>query len=259
VIWWTPAFADELPELSQSSWAAVADRARTLAADPKKGKKLLAKAGFASVGMPAEARRGAELSLSAIGRLEGCTWTDHATCVLTAQASPGAKAAEYAVQCKMAYGASFPMTATGTETADGKLTWTVDEVDACWDIDAKAVLIVPNARGDLEGVGKGDDMIPPELVELSQKQVEDELRGHMSAFQYCTRKFSEDRQPVAGKMQVRYHIADDGSVDRADVESATFSDERIQGCITGAFRKLRFPKPMGGFTGGTFPLTFVGS
>jgi hypothetical protein len=260
MIWVDVAAAQELPELARSSWHAVADRARAIAdSDPKKGQKLLAKAGFAELSMPVEARRGAELSLPSIQPLSRCVWSGHATCVVTAQAAPGTRPEDYVFQCKLAFGAAFSMAAVGVASPDGALSWTLSEVDACWEADAQAVQVVPASRDDLEGVGKGDEYTAPELVELSQTQVEGELRSHMSTYQYCTRKFSKDRSPVAGKMVVTYHIADDGSVDRADVTTATFADDRIQGCIVDVFKRLRFPKPMGGFTGGTFQLTFVGS
>jgi hypothetical protein len=250
-----------LPEtVTAEGWAAAAASIRAIAEEagsPKKAAKALDAAGLAELSLPSALRAGAELSLHDAGPLGRCTWDGTATCRLDAAGS-GVTAADFRVQCRTSHGGTSPLTATPDPAAPaGRVGWLVTGVEACWDLDATGVDLVPVALGDLDGMGKGDDLIPPEIVELSQDQVQATIAEHQGAFQYCTRKFSADHVAQKGKLVVRYHIADDGHIDTATVESGTFTDPQIEACILEQFQRLKFPPTNGGFAGGTFPLTFL--
>ncbi len=118
------------------------------------------------------------------------------------------------------------------------------------------VRVQPVSHDDLEGIGKGDDyLIPPELAALSEREADEIIEAHLTQFKYCYQRY-EDGPTGVGKLKVRYHIAGDGTVDEASIVQATFTDERVTQCLVERFERLRFPPPMDGWRGGTFPFTF---
>lgn len=213
--------------------------------------------GLERIQMPVQLKLGAELVLSEPSPLQSCSWTgEQVDCQLHAAVSAKAAAEDYQVSCRTSFGATLPLTAEAAPAPEGRLGWTVHGVQRCWEIDAVGVRVAPVSHDDLEGIGKGDDyLIPPELAALSKPEADEVIEEHLTQFKYCYQRY-EDGPTGVGKLQVRYHIAEDGTVDVATIEEATFTDERVHQCIVERFERLRFPPPMEGWTGGTFPFTF---
>jgi hypothetical protein len=255
----TPEAALPLPDLAADQGFAAMDEALkamvAAANSPKKLKKALDTSQLAEVSMPVRLAMGAQLTLSDPSALGGCSWDgEKATCRLDAATSGLASAADFEIGCK--FGGALTLTSTAADAPAGRIGWTVTDIEACWAVDGSAIIIRPHALGDLEGVGQGDEFIPPELVQLSQTEVEQTLKEHEAGFAYCTRKFAENGERARGKMILRYTIADDGKVG-ATMESGTFTDPRVEQCIIERFDRITFPPPQGGFTGGTWPVTFL--
>jgi hypothetical protein len=207
--------------------------------------------------MPSGASLGAELVLKDASPLRGCVWEGTVACSIDAAHTGDAKADDYRLVCKTAFGGSAPMDSVAAPAVGDRLAWRVTGVEKCWDLGGVSVSLVPQALADLEGVGKGDDLVPPELVELSQDEVESLIAKAQPAFQHCTRKFSDDGSVAKGAMKVRYTIGDDGLVSSATAEMTTFSDARVEQCVLEQFRKIRFRPPMGGYTGGVYNFTML--
>lgn len=250
-----------LPDLAreQGYEAVHAEVSAIVAAAPsaKKRDKELAARRFAALTMPVFPVFGAELTLTAVSDLGDCAWDGRATCRFTAGAPAGARADDFAVACRTMRGSTVSLDATATRDGDDRLVFAVSGVEACWEIGGSGIKVFPRPQDDLEGVGQGTDLIPPELSQLSWQEAERIIKDREAEFAYCTRKFAEDGERARGAMKVAYRIAADGTVASATVESATFSDGRVQTCILERFGRLRFPPPMGGFEGGTFPFTFL--
>lgn len=258
-----PVLAGEASLLSiqkADGWGAVkaaVDQQAAAAGKPKKAAKALAAAGLGALEMPAAASLGAELVLKDPSPLRGCTWEGTVACTLDAAHTGDAKAEDYRLVCKTGFGGSAPMDSVAAAPVGERLSWRVTGVEKCWDLGGVAVSLVPQALADLEGVGKGDDLVPPELVELSQDEVEAIIAKSQPAFQHCTRKFSDDGSSAKGAMKVRYTIGDDGLVSSAKSEMTTFSDARVEQCVLEQFQKIKFRPPMGGYTGGVYSFTML--
>lgn len=252
-----------LPDLVKAEgYSAVAPALQRIYADNPPGKrrdKALAAVGIEAITMPTVLAMGANLMLSDPSPLGGCSWDGSLHCGLSVTAPPGVDAAGFEVKCRLGGGPGVPMKAEAVAGAPGRLVWHVHGVESCWKLPADAVVIAPRALADLEGMGQGDDLIPPEIVGLSQDQVEATLKERAPAMAVCTRRFSADKKAVAGKMVVTYKIAPDGAMAEATLASSTFSDPQIEQCVLDAFMRLRFPSVNDGYDHGTFPLTFLGN
>lgn len=237
---------------------AALEALQQVVADAKKPKLLdraLVEARLDQVAIPVRLGFGAELTLSEPGPLTGCTWGDgELTCTVRARATGPARPEDYQLTCRTSYGAARPMVAEPSTDGDA-LVWRLREVEACWELDAGHLLLSPVSHDDLEGVGQGTDLIPPELTALSWQEAEAIIADRLTQFRYCYQRY-EDGPTGTGTLVVRYHIGEDGHIDVAEVDSATFDDSRVVECILGRFERLRFPPPMGGWEGGTYPFTF---
>ena len=225
-----------------------------VAKNEKKRDKDLAARGLAEVVMPVSPFLGAELTLQHPSPLTQCSFDGHVSCAFSATAPQTASADNFAVSCKTQYGGSLPLESTGQRDGE-RLTWTVTEVEACWKLGGVGVVVRPVAIGGLDGVGQGDEFHAPELVQLSQDQVESTIESNLTAFRYCFKKHASPTS--SGKLLVEYTIAEDGSVASSGFKLNTLQDAAVETCVLERFNRLQFPKPMGGFSGGTWPFTFL--
>ena len=221
---------------------------------PKKIGDVLSKSGLGRVEMRVALKRGADLSLQDPTPVGACAWqAGTLTCGFQARASaPG----DYRVSCMTTYGAWAPVEASVTDTG-GMLQFAVRGLETCWKLDAVGVMVEPMASTALEGVGQGTEFIPPELVELDKREVDEMLHANAGNIQICVRRASEEGKHVAGNFVIGYHIGADGAIDKAWVDAATTHDEAIEACMLERFRRIRIRPPMGGFEGGTFTFTFL--
>jgi TonB family protein len=253
------AAAQDLPALAErDGFAAVHDAvvATTASEKPKKLAEALAAAGLGRLSMPVTAALGADLVITRAGPLGGCTPAGTGvTCEIPLATAAAVREGEYALTCTSRLGASLLVASTlrPGATADHAVL-AVTDVLPCWKLGGDALRLAPVAGAELEGVGQGNDLVPPELVGLSKRQVEATIQEHAGAFRHCL--VAEGRPGLTGKVVVAFHIAADGRMDEVSVESSTLGDAAVEGCVVARFRALTFPRPNDGYDRGTWPVTF---
>ena len=92
---------------------------------------------------------------------------------------------------------------------------------------------------------------PKELPPLSNVDVMDVMRKHMSEFQACSQKDSS----VKGKMMVSFVIVNDGTVSKVSTLSDEFKGSGFSECISALIKNIRFPKSGGEPKTVPFPFT----
>jgi hypothetical protein len=190
MFWWAAARADDLPSVAtRDGTLAVHDALQGLVRDtrPKKLAEALAAAGLSAVTMPVTPGLGADLVIRSAGPLGGCTWGDGAVaCVVPLQTTAVVADGEYQLSCRSRMGATVPLPASLAPGATAeRAELLVPDVLPCWKLDGAALVVTPVSGVELEGVGLGTDLIPPELVGLSKRQVEETIGQHTGAFRHC--------------------------------------------------------------------------
>jgi hypothetical protein len=247
-----------LPQIAKaegfSTMKEALDEVVASAKSPKKLEKALAESQLEQVAMPVALAGGAELVFSQASDLSGCAWNDGVTCTFSVAGvgSPN----DYRLVCVTKFGSTLDFEPIPSPAPAGRVGFAVADVDKCWALGGRSLRLLPGALMDLEGVGKGTEYIPPELVELSWRQAEEVIAGHMASFRYCFQQAEEGEAGRQGKLIVKYKIAEDGSVASVESKTSTLNDMSIQRCILSRFERVAFPPPRGGFTGGTYPFTF---
>ncbi len=92
---------------------------------------------------------------------------------------------------------------------------------------------------------------PKELPPLSNVDVMDVMRKHMSEFQACSQKDSS----IKGKMMVSFVIVNDGTVSKVSILSDEFKGSGFSECISALIKSIRFPKSGGEPKTVPFPFT----
>lgn len=259
MFWWAAARADDLPSVAtRDGTLAVHDALQGLVRDtkPKKLAEALAAAGLSAVTMPVTPGLGADLVIRSAGPLGGCAWGDGAVaCVVPLQTTAVVADGEYQLSCRSRMGATVPLPASLAPGATAeRAELLVPDVLPCWKLDGAALVVTPVSGVELEGVGLGTDLIPPELVGLSKRQVEETIGQHTGAFRHCL--VSMGAPGTTGKLVVDYHIGADGKLDEVTVASSTLGVPAVEACILERFRGITFPRPNDGFDRGSWPITF---
>jgi hypothetical protein len=244
----------------EQGFDAMWSKAQELAAGQPAGKKrdrALLEAGFSRITMPVAPIVGASLNLSAVQPLGGCVFGESVECAFTATGTSGITPRDFRIVCKSSFGGTIALTSVPIDAQAPTLAWRVSGLERCWKIGGVSLAVMPAAHADLEGVGAGDDFIPPELAMLSQVEADQIVAERTNQFRYCAKKNAQEAQKAKGILKVRYAIAADGTVSEASPEEVTFEAPSTQQCILDAFRRIRFPPPGGGFSGGTYPITLL--
>lgn len=253
------AWGQDLPAIAARDGTAAVDQALGALLSSTKAKKLpeaLAAAGLSRVELPVTAGLGADLVVRSAGPLRGCEVAgDAVSCAIPLQTTAPVREGEYQLTCRSRLGASVPLPsrlqpgATGGEAA-----LAVPDVRPCWRIDGASLELTPVSGSELEGVGAGNDLVPPELVGLTKRQVEETIGQHQTEFRYCL--VSKGRPGLTGKVIVDYRIGADGAMAEVTVASSTLGDPAVEGCLLERFRAIAFPRPNDGYDRGTWPVTF---
>jgi Ca-activated chloride channel family protein len=100
------------------------------------------------------------------------------------------------------------------------------------------------ARGE-GGIGtiSGDPII---LGSLDRTLIDDVIERHMNQIRYCYQRELQKAPALAGKVVVKFTIADDGTVSTAEVKSTTLRNDTVESCIVGRFLRMQFPGTRGG-------------
>ncbi len=95
------------------------------------------------------------------------------------------------------------------------------------------------------GLGKigGDPII---LGALDKSLIDAVIKRNMNQIRYCYQRELTKNPNLGGKITVKFVIAKDGSVSKADIKSSTMGSSSVESCISSRFLRFKFPEPKGG-------------
>ncbi len=95
------------------------------------------------------------------------------------------------------------------------------------------------------GIGKigGDPII---LGALDKSLIDAVIKRNMNQIRYCYQRELTKNPSLGGKITVKFVIAKDGSVSKAETKQTTMNNSAVEDCINGRFMKFQFPEPKGG-------------
>jgi TonB family protein len=80
---------------------------------------------------------------------------------------------------------------------------------------------------------------------LTPQEIMQVIRARLNEIRHCYEQLLQRQPKAEGKVTVSFVIGLSGSVSDSRIESSQISDQRMQGCITGAIKRWPFPKPRG--------------
>ena len=96
-----------------------------------------------------------------------------------------------------------------------------------------------------------------EIAGMDKALVDAVIRRHLQSIRYCYQRELQREPSLAGKITVRFVIANDGSVSNVSTKSSTLGNAEVEGCINNRFYKMDFPKPKGnGIVFVSYPFLF---
>lgn len=97
-------------------------------------------------------------------------------------------------------------------------------------------------EGGISKVG-GDPII---LGALDKSLIDAVIKRNMNQIRYCYQRELTKNPALGGKITVKFVIAKDGSVTKADIKQSSMGSASVEGCIASRFLKFQFPEPKGG-------------
>ncbi|MGE0785103.1 MAG: AgmX/PglI C-terminal domain-containing protein [Sandaracinaceae bacterium] len=91
---------------------------------------------------------------------------------------------------------------------------------------------------------------------LSPEQIMRVVRRNQAAVRYCYENELQRQPNLAGRIEIAWRIARNGSVSSARVGSSTMHNAGVEGCIVRQVRRWRFDQPDGGEVDVNFPFIF---
>ena len=111
---------------------------------------------------------------------------------------------------------------------------------------------IPSTSDDTPGVGDGQNATKAPLVAFREPQIIGEMdrtriievvESHASAIRDCYKTELAKSPTLAGKMSVKFFIANDGSVPSARTKPSTLGSRAVNTCVARQFERMKFPKP----------------
>lgn len=95
------------------------------------------------------------------------------------------------------------------------------------------------------GIGKigGEPLI---VGALDKSLIDAVIKRNMNQIRYCYQRELTKDPNLNGKITVKFVIAKDGTVSKAETKSSTMNNSSVESCINGRFLKFQFPEPKGG-------------
>ncbi len=84
------------------------------------------------------------------------------------------------------------------------------------------------------------------LGALDKSLIDAVIKRNMNQIRYCYQRELTKNPGLKGKIVVKFVIAADGSVSKASIKSSSMGSKSVESCITGRFRRFKFPEPKGG-------------
>lgn len=72
------------------------------------------------------------------------------------------------------------------------------------------------------------------------------IKRNMNQIRHCYQQQLTMDRDLGGKVTIKFVIAKDGSVSRAETKQSTMNNAAVEGCINQRFMKFQFPEPRGG-------------
>ena len=89
----------------------------------------------------------------------------------------------------------------------------------------------------------GDPII---LGALDKSLIDAVIKRNMNQIRYCYQRELTKKPDLGGKITVKFVIAKDGSVSKADIKSSSMGSSSVESCIAQRFLRFQFPEPKGG-------------
>ncbi|MCB9673014.1 MAG: AgmX/PglI C-terminal domain-containing protein [Alphaproteobacteria bacterium] len=98
-------------------------------------------------------------------------------------------------------------------------------------------------RGRIGGGVAGEPIL---IGNLERSEIDRVVKSHLASIRYCYQRRLQQDPTLGGKVVVKFVVAKDGSVSKAEVKSSSIADAAVGSCITTQFRRMSFPAPRGG-------------
>ena len=87
---------------------------------------------------------------------------------------------------------------------------------------------------------------PVILGSLDRSLIEAVIKRRLNALRHCYERELQKDPGLEGRVVMKFSIAPDGTVSKAEVKQSSLGSDAVEQCIVGQFRRLTFPKPQGG-------------
>ncbi len=84
------------------------------------------------------------------------------------------------------------------------------------------------------------------LGALDKSLIDKVIKANMNQIRYCYQRELTKNPGLKGKIIVKFTIAADGSVSKAGIKTSSMGSAAVESCITGRFKRFKFPEPKGG-------------
>ncbi|MGC6510029.1 MAG: AgmX/PglI C-terminal domain-containing protein [Myxococcota bacterium] len=81
---------------------------------------------------------------------------------------------------------------------------------------------------------------------LDKSLIDAVIKRNMNQIRYCYQRELTKNPSLGGKIVVKFTIAKDGSVSKANIKSSSMGNKKVESCIAGRFMQFKFPEPKGG-------------
>jgi len=99
---------------------------------------------------------------------------------------------------------------------------------------------------------------PTPLGRLPPSLIKQRIRDHFPRFRACYERGLDVDPTCTGTVAVRFIIEPTGAVRRAEIsEGSTLADPNVRACVLASYRRLAFPRPVGGAVMVTYPIAFT--
>ena len=111
--------------------------------------------------------------------------------------------------------------------------------------------------GFSEGPAAPESSGPVVLGALDKSVIDAVIKRHTNIVRACYTEGLKENKALGGKVTLKFTIAADGSVAKAEVKTSTLSAPAVELCMAQAFRRMTFPPPKGdGIVIVTYPFVF---
>jgi hypothetical protein len=87
---------------------------------------------------------------------------------------------------------------------------------------------------------------PTVLGALDGSLIDAVIKRHYNQIRYCYQRGLSRDGDLGGKLALRFVIAKDGTVSKADVKSNSVGSEEVGACVAERVSMMKFPEPRGG-------------